>query len=713
MTIRVRLLRMMLITAFVPMLLVALDHHLSTLSIQRQVEDITFESLMRDARNYLEGLVGDYARIVERDRQLLDMTIIAQAREVETRLAAPSPPKNPRIFLNINYDKKDRLPDDMRLLKKYFRLDENRQKRLIPVSFKEQVYMPVRGVDVKTLRRDMALLSTMPDAYRRLYQFDPATKTWMYTGMESGFHTSYPGHGGYPPEYVPRKGEWYLEARKNTPNEPTWTIFPDVSTRTVTLTCSMNVFRPNGEFAGVTAIDVPLQSVLNELRLPKEWKESSSILHAFVEPSGRDDAIHLTIFNQKRYEDQGLEWQRAPKFETLESDNPDPMAAMLRDVTDRKTNVRRMGYQGQDMLWAYSIYGEGKLVSVVLVPYEQVVEGAKRVDAVIKKVTHEALGITFFILLWVIVLVILLAFRRSRKLTQPIRQLADTAQQLAAGDFDACVEIQTGDELEHLGTIFNEMGPALREREKMKESLALAMEIQQHLLPKTPPKLEGFDIAGASRYSDETGGDYYDFIDLAELGEGKLGVTVGDITGHGIGAALLMASARAVLRSHVVAHGENLGKLFEDINVHLVRDTGDTRFLTLFYGLLDSKTRTLLWVSGGHDPAVWLHGKTGWLEELEAAGMVLGVMEDAEYEVSGPITLESGDMIAVGTDGIWEAKNPEDDLFGRERMFDLIRTNADKSAAEIYQIIVDAVVAFHANAGPQEDDITLVIIKVL
>jgi sigma-B regulation protein RsbU (phosphoserine phosphatase) len=257
------------------------------------------------------------------------------------------------------------------------------------------------------------------------------------------------------------------------------------------------------------------------------------------------------------------------------------------------------------------------------------------------------------------------------------------------------------------------MGPALRESEKMKHSLALAMEIQQHLLPDTPPQPEGFDIAGASRYSDETGGDYYDFIDLAELGAGKLGVTVGDITGHGIGAALLMASARAVLRSHVATHGENLGKMFEDINVHLVRDTGDARFLTLFYGLLDSKQRTLRWVSGGHDPAVWRHGKTGRVEELAAEGMVLGVMEDVEYEGSGPITLEHGDVIAVGTDGIWEAKNAAGDMFTRQRMFDVICANAGKTAAEIYQAVVDAVVAFHEGAGPQEDDITLVVIKAL
>ncbi|MBN1556306.1 MAG: SpoIIE family protein phosphatase [Phycisphaerae bacterium] len=712
MTIRVRLLRVMLIIALAPMLLVALDHHLSTLRLQGRVETIVFERLETDAKNYLEGLVGDYARIVERDRELVAMTLIAQAREVETRLCAP-PPKNPRIFLNTNYDAKDPVPDDMQLLDKYFRLDQDKRRRQIPVSFQEQVYVIPAGVNPETVREDMARLSTMPEAYAPLYKRDPSMKTWMYTALESGFHSSYPGHGGYPIDYDPRTREWYREAKNQTSLDPVWSIFPDVSTRTVTMTCSMSVFRPDGDFAGVTAIDVPLQSVLDELHLPKEWAESSRILHAFVEPTGHGDAIRLTVFNQKRYEDQGLQWRRKPKFEKLYSDDPEEMEAMLRDITEGKTNVRRMGYRGRDMLWAYGVYGEGALVSVVLVPYQQVIAGARQVDAVIDEVTREALGITGFILLWVLVLVVLLAFRRSRMLTRPIRRLADGAQQLTGGDFDARVDIHTGDELEDLGNVFNGMGPALREREKLKESLALAMEIQQHLLPDAPPKLEGFDIAGDSRYSDETGGDYYDFIDLAELGEGKVAVTVGDITGHGIGAALLMASARAVLRSHVATHGDDLGRMFEDINAHLVRDTGETRFLTLFYGVLDVNERTLRWVSGGHDPAVWLHGNTGELEELEATGMVLGVIEDVEYEGSGPITLQKGDIIAVGTDGIWEAKNADGEMFTRERMFDLIRENAGKSAEEIYTIIVDAVVAYRGDAGPQEDDITLMVIKAM
>lgn len=715
MPIRVRLLRVMLMIALAPMLLVALDHHLSTVRLQRRITEVSFDRFLREAEQHLRRLIEDYARLVERDRDLIAMTLTAQAQEVEARLAAP-PPKNPRVFLNVHYDQGDPLPEDIQTTPKYFRLESNRKKTPLPVSFREQVFVIAPGVNPQSpsVRDDIARMSTMPEVYARLYRLNPDMKTWMYTGLETGIHCSYPGHGGYPPDYDPRRRKWYLAAVEHPSSEPVWTIFPDATTRTVTMTCSRKVFRPDGELAGVTAIDVPLASILSEMRLPEEWKSSCRIFHAVAQPARPGaEAIRLTIFNQKSYEYRGQVWDRDVDFETLHSDDPSEMLAMLQDVAGGKTNVRRMKYRGQDMLWAYSVYGDGQLVSVVLVPYEKVTEDARRLNQVIRRATREALGLTGFILIWVILLVIVIAYRRSRLITEPIHLLAESAKKLAEGDFNVRVPLHTRDELEDLGRVFNGMGPALREREKMKESLALAMEVQQHLLPPAPPAVEGFEFAGACRYSDETGGDYYDFIELHEGGETRIALAVGDVTGHGIGAALLMASARAVLRSHAATHGDDLGKMFEDINVHLVRDTGETRFFTLFYGLLDPKGRTLRWISAGHDPAIWIHGATGRIEELSSDGMVLGVLEDVRYRGAGPITLSPGDVIAVGTDGIWEARNSAGEMFGRERMIDVLRTNAHRSADEIHQAVVEAVLAFHGWDSPQEDDITLLVLKAL
>jgi len=310
------------------------------------------------------------------------------------------------------------------------------------------------------------------------------------------------------------------------------------------------------------------------------------------------------------------------------------------------------------------------------------------------------------------VIVAYLAIWRAQKITRPIMQITESGKRLIRGDFSAQVDIRTGDELQDLGEIFNSTGPKLQERQRMKHSLQLAKEIQQHLLPLESPVIEGFDIAGHSIYCEETGGDYYDFIELTELGNSKVGIALGDVSGHGIGSALLMSSVRGLLRSHAGLHGMELGKLLGELNTHLIRDVGAGQFMTLFYGIIDGANRTLSWISGGHGPTFWLRGNRGNIVELESTGIPLGVLEDASYDLSDEIVLKSGDIVLIGTDGIWEGRNSKGEMFGQQRMRDLMQLNSKKSASEIYSAVVDAVNKFRRNA-PQEDDITLVVIKAL
>jgi sigma-B regulation protein RsbU (phosphoserine phosphatase) len=238
----------------------------------------------------------------------------------------------------------------------------------------------------------------------------------------------------------------------------------------------------------------------------------------------------------------------------------------------------------------------------------------------------------------------------------------------------------------------------------------LARAIQQNLLPGTAPKLEGFELAGNCKYCDETGGDYYDFIELSEIGQGIAGIALGDVTGHGIGAALLMATARSILRSNAQHYRTDLIKLFEVLNRHIESDTDYDKFITLFYGILDANQKSLVWVSGGHDPALWYHKDSGKIEELPNTGMAVGIMENASFEQSGPVFLKAGDVVVVGTDGIWEAQNEDGVMFGKDRLRNIIIRESEKPANEICSRIIDNVTDF-SSPRPQLDDITLVVIK--
>jgi sigma-B regulation protein RsbU (phosphoserine phosphatase) len=255
------------------------------------------------------------------------------------------------------------------------------------------------------------------------------------------------------------------------------------------------------------------------------------------------------------------------------------------------------------------------------------------------------------------------------------------------------------------------IGPKLKEHEKMQSSLQIAREIQQRLLPKEAPNLKNFELAGFCKYSDETGGDYYDYVSFDEIEPGKVSVILGDVTGHGIGAALLMASARSMLRNNIRQYAYDLSRILFEFNNDLAVDTDPDKFITLFYGLIDDDNVEIKWATGGHDPAILITNENKDVQELKGEGVPMGFMPDMAFEQAGPKKLQKGDVIVVGTDGIWEAEDKSEEMFGKDRMVEVIKNNSNKSAADIAQSVIDAVLSF-THPVHQEDDITIVVIKV-
>jgi len=255
------------------------------------------------------------------------------------------------------------------------------------------------------------------------------------------------------------------------------------------------------------------------------------------------------------------------------------------------------------------------------------------------------------------------------------------------------------------------MAALKREHQRVRQSLSLAMEVQQNLLPKANPKIEGLDIAGKSIYCDETGGDYYDFLEVGQPADGKIGIVVGDVSDHGIPSALLMATVRALIRQRCSSFGK-IDRVVSDVNRQLASDVKDSgRFMTLFYAEIDRPSNVIRWVSAGHEPAMVYDPATDSFSDLNGSNnLPLGVFEDADFKEKQR-KLAPGQVILIATDGIWEARNPDGKMFGKDRIYRIVRQNAAASAVEIQNAVLESLRSFQKDAR-LEDDRTLVVIKI-
>ena len=250
-----------------------------------------------------------------------------------------------------------------------------------------------------------------------------------------------------------------------------------------------------------------------------------------------------------------------------------------------------------------------------------------------------------------------------------------------------------------------------QEQDRIKHSLSLAREVQQNLLPHQSPQMDGLDIAGTSIYCDETGGDYYDYIDSHIDDHRNISVAIGDVAGHGISSALLMATVRSSLRQRAALPG-GVEQIISDVNRQLAQDVEDSgQFMTMFYLMIDPMRMQAHWVRAGHDPAILYDPNSASFEELGGSGIALGVDEDWKYKAYSKADLNKGQIIFLSTDGIWEAFNPDGEMFGKERIYDILRINASSGAEEMVRKVLVDLERFQQGASI-EDDITLVIIKI-
>ncbi|MBC8870804.1 MAG: SpoIIE family protein phosphatase [Planctomycetes bacterium] len=248
------------------------------------------------------------------------------------------------------------------------------------------------------------------------------------------------------------------------------------------------------------------------------------------------------------------------------------------------------------------------------------------------------------------------------------------------------------------------MEQTLREQEAQ---FLAAQQIQEHLLPDAPPRLPGFDIAGACYPAEFAAGDYFDFVPLSRE---CMGVVVADVSGHGIGPALLAASTQAHLRSLAETPAE-IDEILSRINRFLIREAQGEHFVTLLLARLDHQSRILAYANAGHPSGYILDGAGRLRTSLTSTGYPLGIVAKAEFPAGDPTQLAPGDTVLLLTDGLLEAMSSDGDSFGTERTLDVFSANRTKPAAEIIRSIYQAVQEF-TGGTLLVDDVTLVVIKV-
>lgn len=659
------------------------------------------------------------AQAVRDQSSALEMALQAVAVETQRLLAEPAPPETARVYYSWDYADNKTAPPDLQADGKYQRPRDDGGYEAIPVSFRYPVFLLAPDADLSSsyVEGDIQRLARLTPLFRKIFERVKPFADRIHVTLYTGVTVIYPGLSGYPRRQDARRTAWYGKSLGAKP-EPDWAnTEPMVSTSTgnILFSLTMPLLDAKGRPVGVAAVDAPVTMFLQDNRLSLQWSDA---MHSFlVRPEPKDGAMGLRLFAQKGYaqevqaiiqgKKETLDWLDTPGDEASEA----PFEAMIEDLAQGKSGTVFASYEGKPAIWAYTGLRDG-YGFLVMAPRDVAMAVPDHVRRVVQELATRQIYIMLVAVALIALAVGLVAFWSARAGSRFIFELSEAWRRLAQGDFSARVDLRMGDERDLLVKSFNETVPKLKEGVEMRKSLELAEEVQKSLLPSHIPRLKGFEVAGESRYCDQTGGDYFDVYKEDENGSSKLSIIVGDVTGHGVAAALLMASVRAMFRALATRSGP-LGQRVCAVNKLLSRDVQESgNFVTLFYLEIQDGGGRIGWVRAGHDPAILYDPGAGEFSELSGRGLVLGAFEDAEFEESQGTLSNPGQILLIGTDGIWEAHNEAGEMFGKQRLRDIVQRLAHDRPEAIKGAILEAVRKFR---GPlrQEDDITLVVIKKL
>ena len=685
--------------SLVPLLAVTWVTHNASRRLGNTISGKTQTALKERISQAMVRATRSYADLIDSGGFASEQALKRLAARAELALALP-PPSPIRLYYDADFDDPQSAPKDLAQSTNHPIHSEDGVDSYKWISLEHPNVLLPPGVAENKVAEDIArltrLIPTLKDLSR---QYGPGL-LWAYASLESGVHISYPGHGGYPPGYDPRQRPWYQLANKS--NALTWLPIVDATTRQLTLTVSMPYRHPDGSFAGVVAMDIKIAYALAAGETTADWSRRMASFIVGVEKKDSLNKSKIWVLSSR---------EKISTFEStvggeLTGQSPE-ISELLRRVQNKRSGYFDMPFKGVDSIWAYATMIRDQYF-VLVVPKSIIMTLPEEVGQMFDGYAREQATVTGIAILLALVVVGVVAFFTSRP--GYILTIIDAWQRLAQGDFSVRLKASMKDERAQLIDAFNELVPKIEEHMRMRRALGLAQEVQQSLLPQSDPSLPGFDIAGTSIYCDETGGDYYDFIQTNRDGQDGLDVVVGDVSGHGVSSALFMATARALIMLRASMPGDAAG-IITDVNRHLSLDTAQTgNFMTFFYCELMESVTKIRWVRAGHDPALVYDPSMDAFDELKGQGVPLGFDHLIEYD-SFQRRIEPGQVIVIGTDGIWEMHNDTGKMFGKEALMEIIRNNHTTSARQIVDTVTEELEQFRGDEA-QEDDITLVVIKV-
>jgi serine phosphatase RsbU (regulator of sigma subunit) len=518
-------------------------------------------------------------------------------------------------------------------------------------------------------------------------------------------------------DYDPRRRIWYQEALLTTEEEPVFWTEPVIFfiTKDPGITASTHLVDPSTGATVVVAFDLLLLDIsrfTTGLRVSENGRA-----FVLVEHADSDDLQVVGLPADERYgSDEAL--RDALMFVPPES--------AVVDSGARLPDVRELGAPAlEDAIDAWTQAGQPETAfgyttggRAWLAGFKPYVVGKNTFWIGVALPERDLLGsirLQRFALLGIVALILIVGIARAatlaRRFSAPVESLVRETERMSGGDLDAARPIETNvREYRRLAEAQDGMREGLKARmklEKVERDLDIAREIQQGLLPKDRPETPGYVVAGWSQPADQTGGDYFDWMTMPN---GRTLITLADVTGHGIGPALIVAVCRAYMRAAALGPAEALSVALARVNDLLESDIPDGRFVTAAVGVLDSSSHEMSLISAGQGPIYLHHAASGETEMWGADTLPLGVASGVEFPAPRRLRFEPGDVLIVTTDGFFEWANADGELFGIERLGEFVAAHAgDEPDAFIESL--HAAVLEHAAGTPQPDDLTVVVIK--